>query len=114
MHKALVAAEELEEEGIETVVLNLATIKPIDEEALAALARECGAVITVEEHQIRGGMGSAVAEVLVRLAPVPMEFVGVDDTFGQTGKPEELLEYYGMSIKHIKESARKLLQRKIN
>lgn len=111
VHKAIVAARELfEKEDIGAMVLNLSTIKPIDGEAIEKLAREAGAIVTVEEHQIAGGMGSAVAEVLARSCPVPMEFIGVEDQFGQSGKPEELLEHYGMSVSHIKEAVRKVLR----
>lgn len=111
LHKVLVAAKELEGEGIAVAVLNLSTIKPLDEEAIIALARECGRIVTVEEHQIAGGMGSAVAELLAQKEPVPMEFVGVRGRFGQSGRPEELLEYYGMSVAHIKAAAARVLKR---
>ena len=111
LHKALVAAKELEGEGIAVTVLNLATIKPLDEEAIVALAKECGRIVTVEEHQIACGMGSAVAEVLARTSPVPIEFVGVKDVFGQSGKPEEIVEHYGMGVSHIKKAAQTLLRR---
>ena len=111
VHKALVAAKELEEEGIAVTVLNLHTIKPLDEDALIALAEECGAIVTVEEHQIAGGMGSAVAELLAQKHPVPMEFVGVNDQFGQSGTPAELIEHYGMGIIHIKEAAQRAITR---
>src|SRR3990172_5831544 len=89
IYEALVAAAELSTRGIEARVLNLLTIKPIDEEAIARAARECGAVVTAEEHQVHGGLGGAVAEVVVRTHPVPMEFVAVHDRFGKSGKPEE-------------------------
>ncbi len=111
LHKALVAAKELEGEGIAVTVLNLSTIKPLDETAVVELAKECGRIVTVEEHQIAGGMGSAVAELLARRHPVPVEFVGVQDRFGQSGKPEEIVEHYGMGISHIKEAAMRILQR---
>lgn len=96
LYKALLAAKALQADGIEVDVMNLATIKPLDEESLVAFAGRAGRIVTVEEHQIRGGMGSAVAECLVRHHPVPMRFIGVDDKFGQSGTPEELIEYYGM------------------
>lgn len=111
LHKALVAAKELEEEGIAVTVLNLATIKPLDEEAITELAKECGRLVTVEEHQIAGGMGSAVAEVLARTTPVPMEFVGVKDVFGQSGSPEQILEHYGMTVVDIKKAVVTVLKR---
>lgn len=112
VHKALCAARWLSEEGVRVKVLNLSTVKPLDEKAVVELARETGSIVTVEEHQIAGGMGSAVAEVLARRQPVPIEFVGVADLFGQSGTPEQLLEHYGMGEKHIKEAVRKVLKRK--
>lgn len=112
MHRALLAAKELEAEGIKTKVMNLSSIKPIDMNAIIALAKECKAIVTVEEHQIAGGMGSAVAEVLAQNFPVPMEFVGVRDLFGQSGTPEELIEHYGLGKSSIKEAVKKVLKRK--
>ena len=112
LHKAILAAQDLEKEGIAVKVLNLATIKPIDEEALWTLAQETGAIVTVEEHQITGGMGSAVAECLAQHRPVPMEFIGVRDLFGQSGKPDELIELYSMGVSHIKAAVKKVLLRK--
>lgn len=109
VYNALRAAKELEEEGIGATVMNLATIKPIDREAITSLAKETGRIVTVEEHQIAGGVGSAVAEVLAEEYPVPMGFVGVKDLFGQSGTPTELIEKYGMGISHIKEAVKKIL-----
>ena len=109
LHKALVAAKELENDGIAVTVLNLSTIKPLDEEAIVALAKECGRIVTVEEHQIAGGMGSAVAEVLARKLPIPLEFIGVHDRFGQSGKPDEIVEHYGMGISAIKAAVMKMV-----
>lgn len=111
-YKALRAARELEKKGIKTKVLNLTTIKPLDKEAIIALAKETKSIVTVEEHQIAGGMGSAVAELLAQEYPVPMEFVGVHDRFGQSGKPDELIEYYGMGQQSIQEAVVKVLNRK--
>lgn len=111
LHKALKVANDLRDE-IKIKVLNLSTIKPIDEESVWRLAHEAGAIVTVEEHQIAGGMGSAVAECLARHYPVPMEFIGIKDKFGQSGKPDELIEYYGMGERHIKEVIKKVLMRK--
>lgn len=110
LHKALLAARALRDEGIDVDVLNLSTIKPLDEEALVAVAARTGRIVTVEEHQIRGGMGSAVAECLAQRHPVPMRFIGVDDRFGQSGTPEELIEYYGMGRDAIMDAARRLLR----
>ena len=116
-HRALLAAKELEgQEGperIKTKVMNLSSIKPIDVDALLTLARECKAIVTVEEHQVLGGMGSAVAEVLAKNFPVPIEFIGVQDKFGQSGTPDELVEHYGMGKDSIKEAVKKVLGRKI-
>jgi transketolase len=112
MYNALLAAKELEAEGIKTKVLNLPTIKPIDKEAVVALAEETKRIVTVEEHQVHGGMGSAVAEVLAGNCPVPIEFVGVQDQFGQSGAPAELIEHYGMGKNSIKEAVKKVLKRK--
>ncbi len=101
VYKAIIAAKKLEEEGIPTKVLNLSTIKPLDEGAIINLATETGAIVTVEEHQINGGMGSAVAECLAKNHPVSMRFIGVEDKFGQSGTPDELIEYYGMGVDAI-------------
>lgn len=111
-HKALQAARWLSEEGLRVKVLNFATIKPLDEKALVELAREAGAIVTVEEHQIAGGFGSAVAECLAARMPVPIEFIGVRDLFGQSGTPDELLEHYGMGVGHIKDAVRRVMKRK--
>jgi len=110
-HRAILAAKELGQEGIKIKVMNLSTIKPIDREAIVSLARECGAIVTVEEHQVAGGMGSAVAEVLAENYPVPIQFVGVRDRFGQSGVAEELIEHYGLGKEAIKEAVRKAFQR---
>ena len=113
MYRALTAARELEAEGIKTKVMNLSSIKPIDKDALIALAKETKCIVTVEEHQIAGGMGSAVAEVLALNYPVPIEFIGINDLFGQSGTPDELIGYYGMDKNAIKEAVKKVLKRKI-
>jgi transketolase len=107
-----VAAKELEHE-VHTTVYNLHTIKPLDKEAILAAAKEAGAVVTVEEHQRAGGMGSAVAELLAAECPVPVEFIGVNDSFGQSGKPDELIEHYRLGVSHIKEAIRKSAGRKL-
>jgi transketolase len=113
VYNALMAAEELaREDGINVRVINNHTIKPMDEDAIVAASRECGAVVTVEEHQVHGGMGSAVAEVLAAQAPAPIEFIGVHDQFGQSGDPAELIEFYGMGTAAIKAAARRAYQRK--
>ncbi len=112
VHKALLAAKKLEKNGIRAVVMNIHTIKPLDTQAIIALARETKAIVTVEEHQIAGGLGGAVAETLAQSFPVPIEFIGVHDQFGQSGKPEELLNHYGMSVDDIIEAAKKVMERK--
>jgi transketolase len=109
VHSALLAARELEQQGIGSLVVNLHTIKPLDRETVLAVARECDAVVTIEEHQVAGGMGSAVAELLAKEAPVRMRFVGVQDRFGQSGEPKELIEHYEMGVSHIIAAARSLL-----
>jgi transketolase len=112
VHQALKVALTLEAEGKLVKVLNLATIKPLDEEAVWRLAHEAGAIVTVEEHQIAGGMGSAVAECLAKHYPVPVEFIGIHNKFGQSGTPAELIEHYGMGEKHIKAAVMKVILRK--
>lgn len=112
LYKALKVARRLEEEGVGVRVVNVSTVKPLDEARLVSLASEAGAIVTVEEHQIHGGMGSAVVECLVSHHPVPIEFIGVADKFGQSGKPEELLEHYGMGESHIYAAAERVIKRK--
>lgn len=112
LYHALLAANDLEEEKIGTIVLNNHTVKPIDENKIIELAKKCGAIVSVEEHNIFGGLASAVAEVLANNYPAPMEFVGTKDTFGESGKPEELFKKYGLGAKNIKEAVKKVLKRK--
>jgi len=112
VHNALKAAKNLEKDGIRVKVLNMATIKPLDTEAVISLAKECKAIVTVEEHQIAGGLGSAVAEVLAGNFPAPIEYIGVHDEYGQSGAPLELIEKYGMGVSHITAAIRKVLDRK--
>lgn len=112
LYNALVAAEELSKEGIECVVVNNHTIKPIDAKTIVEVAQLTGAVVTVEEHQVNGGLGSAVAEVLAKNHPVPQEFIGVQDRFGESGEPGELIEAFGMGVSHIKEAVKRVLARK--
>lgn len=110
LYHALLAAKELEH-ALPVVVANIHTVKPLDRQVVE-LATMAGAVVTVEEHQIAGGLGSAVAEMLAQHAPVPQEFVGVHDKFGQSGEPKELYEHYGMGVKHIKDAITKAAGRK--
>jgi transketolase len=112
LYNALLAARELEEEKIGSIVLNCHTIKPLDEKKIVEFAERAGAVVTVEEHQIRGGLGGAVAEALARHDPVPMEFVGMQDTFGESGAPDVLIEKYGMGKDSIMRAVRKVIRRK--
>ena len=110
--KALEAAEILSAKGIKARVVNIHTIKPIDRELIIACARETGAIVTAEEHNVFGGLGSAVAEVLAKNYPIPMEFVGVEDTFAESGDYEKLLAKYGLSARNIVAHAEKVLKRK--
>lgn len=112
VHNALMAAGDLEKDGMGVRVINAASIKPMDEKTIVASAKDAGAVVTVEEHQITGGMGGAVAEVLARHCPVPIEFVGVQDRFGESGPPQTLIEEFGMGVVHIKKAIQKVIQRK--
>lgn len=111
VHKAMCVAKKLEAEGIKVKVMNMATIKPLDVNALVELAKETKKIVTVEEHQIAGGLGGAVAEVLAQNFPVPIEFIGVKDKFGQSGAPSELIEHYEMGESHIEKSVRKVLEK---
>lgn len=109
--KALSVAKKLEEEGIGSIVINLSTIKPLDKETILSAVKRAPKVVTVEEHQVAGGIGSAVSEMLSENFPIPQEFVGVRDKFGQSGTPEELIEHYGMGETHIMEAVKKVLAR---
>jgi transketolase len=108
VHKALFAARQLEADGFAAKVMNLSTVKPLDRPGIISLAKETGAIVSVEEHQIAGGMGSAIAECLAQEYPARIAFIGVHDKFGQSGKPEELIEYYGMGTDSIVEAAKKV------
>ena len=112
VYNALLAAAELERDGTAIRVLNDPSIKPIDEAAIIQAAKDAGAVVTVEEHQVAGGMGSAVAEVLAKNYPVPVEFIGVQNRFGESGSPSELLEHFGMGVSHIVAAVKKAIGRK--
>ena len=112
LYYALVAASELEREKIDVDVVNVATIKPIDEVTIVSSAEKSGAVVTVEDHQITGGLGSAIAEVLSRNKPLPMEYIGLQDTFAESGKPAELIKKYKMDDEAIIEAVKKVIKRK--
>lgn len=110
--RARQAAQALYEQGLTARVLAVATIKPLDVDAVAAAARDTGAVVTCEEHSIIGGLGSAVAEALAEHCPAPLERVGVRDTFGESGRPEELLDKYHLAVADIVQAARRAIARK--
>lgn len=112
VYKALIAARQLIRENISCEVINNHTIKPLDAKTILTSAKKTKAVVTVEEHQVMGGMGSAVCELLSQHMPVPVEMIGMRDSFGESGKQEELLEKYGMSVKDIILAVKKVLKRK--
>lgn len=109
---ALRAAESLEKEGIGVRVRNMCSIKPIDIEAIKEDAKYCGACVSIEEHQILGGLGGTIAEVLTQNTPIPQEMIAMHDSFGQSGKSEDLLSYYGFTEKVIKEKVKRVKERK--
>ena len=114
VRNAILSAKDLEKKGIKVKVMNLATIKPLDTEAIITLAKECKAIVTVEEHQVAGGLGSAISECLSQNYPVPIEFIGVKDKFGQSGTPEQLIKHYKMDRDSISQAIVKVLNRKSN
>ncbi len=109
---SLEAAKQLASEGISCEVINIHTIKPLDEKAILASVKKTGAVVTAEEHQRNGGLGGAVAELLGRLMPTPQEFVAVNDSFGESGKPMELMEKYGLGVADVVNAVKNVLKRK--
>lgn len=112
VHRSLLAARKLEREGIKVSVINNHTIKPLDQITILESVKKTNAVVTCEEHQISGGMGSVVAEFLAQAYPVPVEFVGVSDRFGQSGSAAELMEHYGLGVDDIVEAVKKVITRK--
>ena len=112
--RALAAADELKNEGIFVKVINMSTIKPIDKEAIIESAKKTGAMVTSEDHSVIGGLGGAVAEVLAKSFPIPIEFVGTNDVFGESGEPEELSEKYGLSSISIINAVKRVIERKRN
>lgn len=112
VHEALLAADLLSRDGIEAEVINAHTIKPFDDAGFLASAKKTGCVVTIEEHQIHGGLASAVAECLGRNYPVPMESIGMPDSFGESGEPDELLTKYGMRAADIVRAVHDAIQRK--
>ena len=111
--KSLKASDLLKKERIYARVINMHTIKPLDEEIIVKAADGCGCIVTAEEHQITGGLGSAIAEVVVKEYPVPMEMVGMPDCFGESGEAEELMQKYNMSSEAVVEAVHRLIERKI-
>jgi transketolase len=112
VHEAILCADELAQSGIEARVINMHTLKPLDEDCILRAARECGAIVTAEEHQIYGGLGSAVAQVVSREYPVPIDYVAVMDRFGESGKPEELLTAFGLRSGNITAKVMRVLKMK--
>ncbi len=110
--QALSAAEILKKENINVRVINMHTIKPIDEAAILAAAKETGAIVTAEEHQMIGGLGSAVAEVLSQKHPTPLTIIGVKDSFGESGTPDQLLAHHGLKDINIVDAVKKIISRK--
>ncbi len=110
--EAVQACEELEKEGISAEIINIHTIKPIDKKAILDSVKKTGAVVTAEEHMLNGGLGDSIAQILGRELPTPIEMIGVDDTFGESGTPEQLLEKYGLNAKNIVAAAKKVITRK--
>lgn len=109
---ALLAAKELEKEDVPVLVANVATIKPLDGKTILQLVEKTGAVVSVEDHQVMGGLGGAIAEFLGANRPAPMEFIGLQNTFAESGQPQELRDKYGMGVKDIKEAVKKVVKRK--
>lgn len=112
IHSALQAADHLIERGLSVRVINCPSVKPLDEDVIEQAARDCGAIVTCEEHQIAGGVGSAVAEFLARTYPVPLEFIGMHDSFGESGEPHELLKKYRMDAAAITKAIQAVHKRK--
>lgn len=111
VYHSILAAKKLEEMGYQVGVLNMASVKPMDVDAVVGFAHKYGKLVTAEEHQVRGGMGSAVAEVLAAYRPTPIEFVGIKDVFGESGAPEELMEHFGLTSDGIVEAVKRLENR---
>ena len=111
--KAIEAGHELAKEGISVDLINIHTIKPLDSDAILKSVAKTGAVVTCEEHNIHGGLGESVAQVLVRNSPTPQEFVAVNDTFGESAKPDQLMEKYGLGVANIVAAAKKAIERKL-
>lgn len=111
LYYALLAAKQLETEGINAIVANVSVIKPVSEDLIITLAKKSGKVVTVEDHQVNGGLGGMIAEVLAKKSPTPMEFIGLQDTFGESGNPKDLLVKYNMDEKAIEKAVQKIINR---
>jgi len=111
VYYALLAAKQLEEFGTQVLVANVSTVKPVDEETIIKLTQQTGAVVTVEDHQVAGGLGGLIAEVLGRKRPTPIEFVGLKDTFAESGKPLELIKKYQLDDKAIANAVKRVILR---
>lgn len=112
LYNTLLTAEELSKDGIECEVINSHTVKPLDRDCILESVNKTNAIVSVEEHQIAGGLGSAIAELLSQNYPVPQEYIGMSDRYGESGKANELIEYFGMGVENIKEAVRKVIKRK--
>ena len=112
--EAIQAGEILESEGIDAEIINIHTIKPFDTEAVLTSVRKTGCVVSAEEHQINGGLGDSIAQVLVQQYYAPLEYVGVKDSFGESGTPVQLMEKYGLTALKIVEAAKKAIARKVS
>jgi transketolase len=112
LYNAMLAAIELEKQGINVMVVNNHTVKPIDSETIIEAAKKCGAVVTLEEHQVSAGAGSAICEVLAKNYPVPVEMIGMPDSFGESGEPDQLIKKYGMDKEAVIKAIQKVMQRK--
>ncbi len=114
VYEALKAAKSLSESRIGSIVINNHTIKPLDEQTIIRAAKTTGCIVTIEDHQVNGGLGSVVAETLAKNFPTPIEMIGIEDKFGESGDPKELLEKYKLTAKHIIQTAKKVIKRKNN
>jgi len=110
--RAVEACEALEDRGISVELVNIHTIKPLDEEAVLESARKCGCVVTAEEHLMNGGLGDSVSQLLARHAPMPVEYVAVNDKFGESGKPDELMKKFGLDSVDIIAAVERVMKRK--
>jgi len=112
VHRAIEASDKLQRDGISCQVVNMSTLKPIDKELIVRCAEETGCFVTAEDHNVYGGLGSAVAEVLAKMHPCPVEFVGIQDVFAESGDPKDLAEKYGLTSPYIVKAAKRVLQKK--